>query len=134
MELNGTVPNQGLCPIAIPIPTAIRDDYASSPTGICEPDADAKTLSQPVRRQHSPSSQKREKWASKLEFLLAVIGFAVDLGNIWRFPYICYRNGGGSPCFSFFSSFLLPINNLSLRMRGGCECKTAVHDVYSQTL
>jgi neurotransmitter:Na+ symporter, NSS family len=42
----------------------------------------------------------RENWGSRAGFILAAVGSAVGLGNVWRFPHECYSNGG--------SAFLIP--------------------------
>ncbi len=46
--------------------------------------------------------KKREQWGSRAGFVLAAIGSAIGLGNIWRFPYVAYENGGGA----FFIPYL----------------------------
>ncbi|TNN40480.1 Sodium- and chloride-dependent GABA transporter 2 [Liparis tanakae] len=40
-------------------------------------------------------TRKREQWRKKREYILASAGNVVGLGNVWRFPYLCYKNGGG---------------------------------------
>lgn len=45
---------------------------------------------------------KREQWGSCAGFILAAVGSAIGLGNIWRFPYMAYENGGGA----FFIPYL----------------------------
>jgi hypothetical protein len=56
--------------------------------------------------------EPREQWSEKLDFLLSIIGFAVDLANIWRFPYLCYKNGGGSLFQTFLIEVILSWNSL----------------------
>ena len=45
-------------------------------------------------------SEQRGHWGSRLEFILSCIGFSVGLGNVWRFPFLAYDNGG--------AAFLIP--------------------------
>lgn len=67
----------------------------------------------------SEETEEREKWDKKAESILSMLGFCVGLGNIWRFPYLCMRNGGGAFLipFLFFLFFCgLPLYTLEVTM------------------
>uniref|UniRef100_UPI003AAC43D7 sodium- and chloride-dependent GABA transporter 2-like n=1 Tax=Centroberyx gerrardi TaxID=166262 RepID=UPI003AAC43D7 len=72
----------------------------------------------------------RGQWANKTEFILAVVGEIIGLGNVWRFPYLCFKNGGGVffvPYVLFLVTcgiplFFLEISLGQLTGQGGITC------------
>uniref|UniRef100_K7GJP1 Transporter n=1 Tax=Pelodiscus sinensis TaxID=13735 RepID=K7GJP1_PELSI len=49
-----------------------------------------------ILKKKKPEMEARGQWSNKVEFMLSVAGEIIGLGNVWRFPYLCYKNGGGA--------------------------------------
>lgn len=76
---------------------------------------------------------KREQWGSRVGFILAAVGSAVGLGNIWRFPYMTYENGGGAFLIPYlFAMLTAGIPFMIMEFSLGSKLKGAAPRVFSK--
>lgn len=72
-------------------------------------------------------AEERSQWNSRFGFLMAMIGSAVGLGNIWRFPNVIYYNGGGSFLIPYIVAlFILGISFVMVEYALGYRFKSSV--------
>uniref|UniRef100_A0A1A8H7E8 Transporter n=2 Tax=Nothobranchius korthausae TaxID=1143690 RepID=A0A1A8H7E8_9TELE len=73
---------------------ACDDSFKKTSLIVDSPEGEGKECD--VEEGGSDGEEERPAWNSKLQYILAQVGFSVGLGNVWRFPYLCQKNGGGA--------------------------------------
>lgn len=78
-------------------------------------------------------NQRVCQWESTVSFIMAMIGSAIGLGNIWRYPYVVYSNGGGAFLIPYLISILcMALPYLFLEYAAGYEFKTSVPNMFKK--
>ena len=81
----------------------------------------------------SEKEQERDSWSNHCEFFVTSLGLAVGLGNVWRFPYVCYQNGGGTFLIPYVIILLfIGIPGLFLEQSAGQYARAGVNKVLHQ--
>ncbi|OQV24309.1 Sodium- and chloride-dependent GABA transporter 2 [Hypsibius exemplaris] len=109
--------------------TAWKNNGSTGADGARDYEA-GETLAVGKEVEAAAAAPARPQWGSKYEFILSHIGCCIGLGNVWRFPYVCYKNGGGAFFIPYFICLVtagIPIVFLEIAVgqyfaTGGISC------------
>lgn len=77
----------------------------------------------------------RPQWKTHIGFLFAAAGLAIGLDNIWRFFYLCYKNGGGAFLVPYIIAiFLVGVLFMILEIGLGHKMRSSVPESFASIL